>query len=285
MGKRRPRRKQRQEKGDESVLSPTKRLWKELPGVLLESSLVGSAEEGDGIAEAMMTELCPDDETTDQSSATINDEGSCVEWLTEYFELNEEETKKLSERLFSRNARADDDDDDTAAKNDDTALDENDDTFLADMNESNRNDTDDSDDDGVLIGEGECELCERYIRLTRHHLIPRSTWPRMAPRLQNAADAIAKDDLHRAQLILGDGLEDLVPRLVAPTNLRWVIRNILGTTCDICRPCHSMIHGNYDNMTLALQYNTVDKLLEDEVVRKFCKWANKQRPGKHALPR
>ena len=36
--------------------------------------------------------------------------------------------------------------------------------------------SDDGDDDGGYIGEGECELCEREIKLTRHHLIPKTTW-------------------------------------------------------------------------------------------------------------
>ena len=46
---------------------------------------------------------------------------------------------------------------------------------------------DGDDDDGDYIGEGECELCERTVKLTRHHLVPKSTWPRMRKRLWNAA--------------------------------------------------------------------------------------------------
>jgi hypothetical protein len=39
-----------------------------------------------------------------------------------------------------------------------------------------------SDDYGEFIGEGECELCEA-IKLTQHHLIPKSTHPRMKKKL------------------------------------------------------------------------------------------------------
>ena len=53
---------------------------------------------------------------------------------------------------------------------------------------------DDENDDGDMIGEGECELCEREVKLTRHHLIPKSTWPRMKKKLWNAAPLI--ESLH-----------------------------------------------------------------------------------------
>jgi len=39
------------------------------------------------------------------------------------------------------------------------------------------------------LEEGECELCERYIQLTKHHLIPRSTWTKLEPRLVKLASA------------------------------------------------------------------------------------------------
>ena len=63
----------------------------------------------------------------------------------------------------------------------------------------------DEDEDGGMLGDGECQLCDRYIRLTRHHLIPRSTWPRMQQRLLNAA--ICKDlgEQGKARKCLGPG--------------------------------------------------------------------------------
>eukprot|EP00535_Pseudo-nitzschia_heimii_P000089 CAMPEP_0197183112 /NCGR_PEP_ID=MMETSP1423-20130617/7476_1 /TAXON_ID=476441 /ORGANISM="Pseudo-nitzschia heimii, Strain UNC1101" /LENGTH=221 /DNA_ID=CAMNT_0042633659 /DNA_START=112 /DNA_END=774 /DNA_ORIENTATION=+ len=142
---------------------------------------------------------------------------------------------------------------------------------------------DDSDvDDSEYLQDGECELCDRYIKLTRHHLIPRSTWPRMQAKLLQAAKAEENGDREKALLILGDGLEDLLNdehrgrsnvecRFVLSSD-KSVIRGILQNTCDICRQCHSTVHRTHTNMELALNYNTVEKLLKDEKISKFCKW-------------
>jgi hypothetical protein len=46
---------------------------------------------------------------------------------------------------------------------------------------------------------------------------------------------------------------------------------------SICRSCHNAIHTLYDNKTLALELNTVDKLLAREDVRRFCEWKSRQR--------
>lgn len=45
----------------------------------------------------------------------------------------------------------------------------------------------------------------------------------------------------------------------------------------VCRQCHSALHDALDEATLASTYNTVEKLLEHETVRKFCAWASKQK--------
>jgi len=85
------------------------------------------------------------------------------------------------------------------------------------------------------------QLCERVMPLTFHHLIPRST--------------------HRQLL------------------KRHVFSRAEMTTrgASICRACHSAIHRMYDNKTLALELNTVDKLLAQEKVQRFCEWKSKQR--------
>lgn len=145
--------------------------------------------------------------------------------------------------------------------------------------EENDSSTEEEDDDGEWIGEGECQLCERDIKLTRHHLIPRSTWPRLESRLNNAAHAIAEGKEMEARIILGEGMVHLLGSLASD---RKTIRTVLKTTCDICRPCHSMIHRTHDNMTLANEYNTVEKLLQDSKIYNFCRWANKQKAGKHS---
>jgi len=37
-------------------------------------------------------------------------------------------------------------------------------------------DDDEEDEQTRIVGEGECELCEREMPLTKHHLIPREVW-------------------------------------------------------------------------------------------------------------
>ena len=137
---------------------------------------------------------------------------------------------------------------------------------------------DDGVDDDELLGEGECELCDRYIKLTRHHLIPRSTWPRMQKILFRAAEFKSRDQREKALEKLGSGLEDRYDMLELE---RSAIKLILQTTCDICRQCHSFVHKTHPNLELAHHHNTIDKLLADEQLYQFCKWANKQRPKGH----
>ncbi|KAL7461317.1 hypothetical protein ACHAXS_001740 [Conticribra weissflogii] len=159
-------------------------------------------------------------------------------------------------------------------------------------------------DDGNCIGEGECELCERSIKLTRHHLIPRTTWPRMKRRLWNAAPLIeslnqlpdmkksscdetnetlmAKQSALRERIMTVLGMNSIPPDLPAVVT-NDSVRIYLNQVSLLCRQCHSAIHRIYSEWELATKYNRIDKLLESDEVRKFAKWANKQRPGKHAI--
>ena len=148
-----------------------------------------------------------------------------------------------------------------------------------------------------FVGEGECELCERYIRISHHHLIPRSTWHRLEPKLLNAAQALLEcDGMERAQAIAGEGLSHLLEEIQqyycrihdrpteskqqktkvgGTTQRRRIVRHLIQRTCNVCRPCHTAIHQTHDNLTLALEYNTMDKLLQDPAILKFSKWASK----------
>ncbi|EWM20742.1 conserved unknown protein [Nannochloropsis gaditana] len=87
--------------------------------------------------------------------------------------------------------------------------------------------------------ESGCELCERAMPLTRHHLRPRA--------------------MHKILLKQGMSQDEL---------------NICAA---ICRPCHSAVHRTYDNETLAINFYTVSALLADEKIGKFVRWASKQR--------
>lgn len=156
-------------------------------------------------------------------------------------------------------------------------------------------------DDGDFIGEGECELCEREIKLTRHHLIPKSTWPRMKKRMWNAAPVIkslnslasqeeltnndpqkmqrlqeTKEGLNRKlEKILGTSSTSCLPTVITHDT----VRGHLTQVCLLCRQCHSAIHRIHTEWELAIEYNTMERLLECDEVIKFGKWANKQRPG------
>mmetsp|Transcript_17243 Transcript_17243/g.30072 ORF Transcript_17243/g.30072 Transcript_17243/m.30072 type:complete len:243 (+) Transcript_17243:3-731(+) len=143
--------------------------------------------------------------------------------------------------------------------------------------DKDENDEDDE-EDGTYLVDGECELCDRYVKLTRHHLIPKETWPRLQTKLLHAAEAKRKGDVEKALLLLGPGLSDVLNRL---SNDKASIREILHATCDICRQCHSTVHRTHSNMELALNLNTVEKLLSDKTIYNYCRWASKQKPGRY----
>ena len=87
--------------------------------------------------------------------------------------------------------------------------------------------------------ESSCELCSRSMPLTFHHLIPKSThkkWERN--------NKFTKEQMQSGTMI--------------------------------CRQCHSAIHRLIpDAIEMALNHNSVDKLLENEAVVKWCKYASK----------
>ncbi|TFK37872.1 hypothetical protein BDQ12DRAFT_631970 [Crucibulum laeve] len=88
----------------------------------------------------------------------------------------------------------------------------------------------------------ECEICDREVPLTYHHLIPRST--------------------HTKVLKKG-----------------WHKEAMLGSVAWLCRPCHSAVHHVARNEDLARNYYTIDLLLEREDIQKWQKYAAKQRWG------
>jgi hypothetical protein len=56
---------------------------------------------------------------------------------------------------------------------------------------------------------------------------------------------------------------------------------VASYTAALCHSCHNCIHSYHGNMELAEKYNTVEKLLCDECIYKFCKWQEtKQKAAK-----
>ncbi|KAL1666959.1 hypothetical protein GGF50DRAFT_49706 [Schizophyllum commune] len=88
----------------------------------------------------------------------------------------------------------------------------------------------------------ECELCERRVPLTYHHLVPRSTH----------AKALKK---------------------------RWHPESILNSVAWLCRPCHTAVHHAASNEDLAQKYYTLDLLMGREDLQRWARYASKQRFG------
>ncbi|RUP43066.1 hypothetical protein BC936DRAFT_137676 [Jimgerdemannia flammicorona] len=88
---------------------------------------------------------------------------------------------------------------------------------------------------------GDCEMCLRPMPLTFHHLIPKMTHKKLIKR-----GLVAKEEA-------------------------------LTRGAYLCRPCHSAVHRTFPHMELSLKYNTVEKLMEDERIQKWVRYAEKQR--------
>lgn len=44
---------------------------------------------------------------------------------------------------------------------------------------------------------------------------------------------------------------------------------------DVCRKCHSFIHHKFSEKYLGRELNTLEKLLEDDIIGKYLNWARK----------
>ncbi|KAI9359968.1 hypothetical protein DFJ73DRAFT_92401 [Zopfochytrium polystomum] len=118
-----------------------------------------------------------------------------------------------------------------------------DDTFDEDDAAAN----DDGDDSGTAVGPllrrapppPSCELCDREMVLTFHHLIPRAVHRKLRRQF-----AQAEMD-HRGA---------------------W-----------LCRPCHSAVHRLFNHERLGRELNTVERLMEEEAVQRWVRYAEKQR--------
>ena len=92
---------------------------------------------------------------------------------------------------------------------------------------------------GEDLPPGCCELCERRMPLTRHHLIPRS---------QHGA-----------------------------LRARGVTQAHLARTLACCRQCHNAVHAAADEATLGASYDSREALLRHPAIARFVAWAAKQR--------
>jgi len=87
---------------------------------------------------------------------------------------------------------------------------------------------------------GACPLCDRYVRLTFHHLIPRK--------------------MHRRKHFK-----------------KHYSKETLQAGIAICRQCHNGIHKYYDEMTLAKRLFTLEAIKSDRHLANHFAWVAKQR--------
>ncbi|KAJ6589455.1 hypothetical protein B0H19DRAFT_923850 [Mycena capillaripes] len=88
----------------------------------------------------------------------------------------------------------------------------------------------------------ECEICERQVPLTYHHLIPRSMHTKVLKK-------------------------------------KWHPTSMLNSVAWLCRPCHTVVHQVATNEDLAQNYYTVSLLLQRDDIQRWGKYASKQRFG------
>uniref|UniRef100_A0A0G4HK29 Tudor domain-containing protein n=1 Tax=Chromera velia CCMP2878 TaxID=1169474 RepID=A0A0G4HK29_9ALVE len=91
-----------------------------------------------------------------------------------------------------------------------------------------------------------CEMCERVLPLTKHHLIPRTTHPRMRK------EGWTTDQLSEGVMI--------------------------------CRPCHDMVHRAEDEATLAKEWRTLDALKAHPFLKGYIEYARKQKVKSKRIP-
>lgn len=86
----------------------------------------------------------------------------------------------------------------------------------------------------------QCALCARDVDLQFHHLIPRK--------------------VHRRKRFQ-----------------KQFTKEQLGHGIYVCRSCHRAVHRFFDEMTLAQDFNTREKLLVEERIQRHIEWAKKQK--------
>jgi len=241
---------------------------------LLHNGLCFSVEEAEITADEILYNVSIDESfpciQSSDSATTI------MEGLMDYFDLTVEDAENIVRAIFPFDQKngLNLKDDSTSAHSYATEEEEK---------ENKINESEESGDESNYLNDGDCELCERYMKLTSHHLVPKSVWPKLKKRIFESK----KNPKIRQETILfiSSLKENKVPSNDNDLDYAWSRQSLHSFlsqyTCQVCRPCHSKIHSSHDNTALADHYNTVDKLLTDRNIYKFCKWANKQKPGKY----
>ena len=241
-------------------------LTKKLSQSLLENDLCSSIEEAAIISEEIVTQSTPQEVETiftgdhDYFSHLIQD-------LQDFFDLEASHAKMMVTDMFIGVST-----DYNNIKQTESEEENEEDSF---------EEIEEEEKEEYLI-DGECELCERHMKLTSHHLVPKSVWPKLKKQVfESKKNSKIREETLSFLVSLTTNI-DCEEHEHKEVWTRKKLHSFLSHyTCKICRPCHSTIHSVHDNTSLAKHYSTVDKLLTDRDIYKFCKWASKQKPGKY----
>ena len=71
----------------------------------------------------------------------------------------------------------------------------------------------------------------------------------------------------------------LIPKKVhrRPHYRKHFSKAVLQEGIWVCRLCHSAIHRQFDEMTLAKRLNSLEAILEESFILRHIEWAKKQR--------
>jgi hypothetical protein len=86
-----------------------------------------------------------------------------------------------------------------------------------------------------------CEFCQRHLKLTFHHLVPKK--------------------MHKDKRVL-----KMFPDV-----------DLIHFGIWICTACHKHLHKSFGHEDLAFYLNEKEKLLRNDKVKRFTNWASKQR--------
>jgi hypothetical protein len=180
-----------------------------------------------------------------------------AETLASYFleEGEDDEEIDIEGLLFDAGLRFDDDDDDYGGDDDG---DGSNDSFTCLLNQLTAisDPSPGSSYSLVPLGYSECEMCSRNMKLTFHHLIPKQ--------------------LH-SRYIKKRRLPNNLKHDAATMKIEEFLK-VYGI--HVCRPCHSSIHRCYDNKVLAEEYNTLDRIMEDDKLKAWADFHEGKRIGK-----
>jgi len=157
---------------------------------------------------------------------------------------------------------------------------------------------DDREDSGSDLEDNECEICERVMPLTRHHLIPKTTHKkyidrpnhvlihfhstgRLSAALTRSVSATLfvrhKPDYHQGDdKVHSKQVEQKESEGQDECTVMYSKEFLNRYVMHICRPCHSAIHSFIDQETMAKDFHSLDLLLQNEKVKKFIPFIRKQ---------